>query len=94
MFLCCREVDGGSQTIHSRKIHGIGNMASEMPQTGRQGYEMLRTKSHRVWWGGGASTHLLLKDFSKYKDIESRLTLVGIVGIKDPARPEVTLLAK
>ena len=33
--------------------------------------------------------HPLLKDSSKYKDIESGLTLVGIVGIKDPARPEV-----
>jgi Ca2+-transporting ATPase len=35
------------------------------------------------------SSHPLLKDSSKYKDIESGLTLVGIVGIKDPARPEV-----
>jgi Ca2+-transporting ATPase len=33
--------------------------------------------------------HPLLKDPNKYKDIESGLTLVGIVGIKDPARPEV-----
>mmetsp|Transcript_9845 Transcript_9845/g.29264 ORF Transcript_9845/g.29264 Transcript_9845/m.29264 type:complete len:1209 (+) Transcript_9845:304-3930(+) len=33
--------------------------------------------------------HPLLKDPSKYKDIESGLTLVGLVGIKDPARPEV-----
>jgi Ca2+-transporting ATPase len=39
--------------------------------------------------GGDASTHPLLKDPSKYEDIESGLTLVGIVGIKDPARPEV-----
>jgi P-type Ca2+ transporter type 2C len=31
----------------------------------------------------------LLRDPSKYRDIESGLTLVGIVGIKDPARPEV-----
>ena len=35
------------------------------------------------------SNHPLLKDPSNYKDIESGLTLVGIVGIKDPARPEV-----
>lgn len=33
--------------------------------------------------------HPLLKDPSKYEDIESGLTLVGLVGIKDPARPEV-----
>ena len=33
--------------------------------------------------------HPLLKDPNKYEDIESGLTLVGIVGIKDPARPEV-----
>lgn len=33
--------------------------------------------------------HPLLKDPSRYKDVESGLTLVGIVGIKDPARPEV-----
>lgn len=33
--------------------------------------------------------HPLLKDSTKFKDIESGLTLVGIVGIKDPARPEV-----
>jgi len=39
--------------------------------------------------GQDASKHPLLKDPSKYKDIESGLTLVGIVGIKDPARPEV-----
>lgn len=37
----------------------------------------------------GATTNPLLQDVSKYKDIESGLTLVGIVGIKDPARPEV-----
>ncbi|CAJ1961317.1 unnamed protein product [Cylindrotheca closterium] len=39
--------------------------------------------------GKDSSKHPLLKDPSKYKDIESGLTLVGIVGIKDPARPEV-----
>ena len=33
--------------------------------------------------------HPLLSDPSKYSDIESGLTLVGIVGIKDPPRPEV-----
>ena len=33
--------------------------------------------------------HPLLKDSSKFRDIESGLTLVGFVGIKDPARPEV-----
>jgi len=33
--------------------------------------------------------HPLLKDPSTYEDIESGLTLVGLVGIKDPARPEV-----
>jgi Ca2+-transporting ATPase len=33
--------------------------------------------------------HPLWKDPSKYKDIESGLMLVGIVGIKDPARPEL-----
>jgi P-type Ca2+ transporter type 2C len=38
---------------------------------------------------GDASKHPLLKNPAKYKDIESGLTLVGIVGIKDPARPEV-----
>ncbi len=39
--------------------------------------------------GQDPSNHPLLKDASTYKDIESGLTLVGIVGIKDPARPEV-----
>jgi Ca2+-transporting ATPase len=38
---------------------------------------------------GAVGRHALLKDSTKYKDIESGLTLVGIVGIKDPARPEV-----
>jgi Ca2+-transporting ATPase len=33
--------------------------------------------------------HPLLSDATKYADIESGLTLCGIVGIKDPARPEV-----
>ena len=33
--------------------------------------------------------HPLLDDPSKYSSIESGLTLVGLVGIKDPARPEV-----
>jgi P-type Ca2+ transporter type 2C len=33
--------------------------------------------------------HPLLSDADNYKNIESGLTLVGIVGIKDPARPEV-----
>lgn len=36
-----------------------------------------------------ALKHPLLGKPKKYKDIESGLTLVGIVGIKDPARPEV-----
>eukprot|EP00535_Pseudo-nitzschia_heimii_P009346 CAMPEP_0197178932 /NCGR_PEP_ID=MMETSP1423-20130617/4044_1 /TAXON_ID=476441 /ORGANISM="Pseudo-nitzschia heimii, Strain UNC1101" /LENGTH=1166 /DNA_ID=CAMNT_0042628755 /DNA_START=221 /DNA_END=3721 /DNA_ORIENTATION=- len=33
--------------------------------------------------------HPLLSDPSRYESIESGLTLVGLVGIKDPARPEV-----
>jgi P-type Ca2+ transporter type 2C len=33
--------------------------------------------------------HPLLSDSSKYTSVESGLTLVGIVGIKDPARPGV-----
>lgn len=33
--------------------------------------------------------HPLLYDPSNYKNIESGLTFVGVVGIKDPARPEV-----
>mmetsp|Transcript_20698 Transcript_20698/g.23720 ORF Transcript_20698/g.23720 Transcript_20698/m.23720 type:complete len:423 (+) Transcript_20698:845-2113(+) len=33
--------------------------------------------------------HPLLSDPNTYEDIESGLTLVGLVGIKDPARPEV-----
>ena len=33
--------------------------------------------------------HPLLSDPSNFRDIETGLTLVGIVGIKDPARPEV-----
>lgn len=36
-----------------------------------------------------ARVHPLLSDPKTYRDIESGLTLVGIVGIKDPARPEV-----
>ena len=39
--------------------------------------------------GEDPSKNPLLRDSSKYKDIESGLTLVGIVGIKDPPRPEV-----
>mmetsp|Transcript_19664 Transcript_19664/g.27650 ORF Transcript_19664/g.27650 Transcript_19664/m.27650 type:complete len:1196 (-) Transcript_19664:95-3682(-) len=38
---------------------------------------------------GTVHKHPLLSDTSKYIDIESGLVLVGIVGIKDPARPEV-----
>jgi len=33
--------------------------------------------------------HPLLADQSNYKSVESGLCLVGVVGIKDPARPEV-----
>lgn len=35
------------------------------------------------------SRHPLLADASNYRNIESGLTLVGVVGIKDPARPGV-----
>jgi Ca2+-transporting ATPase len=35
------------------------------------------------------TNHALLSNSSHYKAIESGLTLVGVVGIKDPARPEV-----
>jgi Ca2+-transporting ATPase len=35
------------------------------------------------------TNHPLLSNSSHYKAIESGLTLVGVVGIKDPARPEV-----
>ena len=38
---------------------------------------------------GDVARHPLLSNPDNYKDIESGLTLVGIVGIKDPARPEV-----
>lgn len=38
---------------------------------------------------GDVAKHPLLSDPRRYNDIESGLTLVGIVGIKDPARPEV-----
>lgn len=38
---------------------------------------------------GEMNKHPLLSDPTTYVDIESGLTLVGIVGIKDPARPEV-----
>jgi len=38
---------------------------------------------------GDVAKHPLLSDPKRYKDVESGLTLVGIVGIKDPARPEV-----
>ena len=37
----------------------------------------------------GANDHPLLGDSSKYAEIESGLTFVGLAGIKDPARPEV-----
>ena len=39
--------------------------------------------------GRSISKHPLLSDPDNFRDIESGLTLVGIVGIKDPARPEV-----
>lgn len=39
--------------------------------------------------GAEVSKHPLLSKPETYKNIESGLTLVGIVGIKDPARPEV-----
>lgn len=39
--------------------------------------------------GGDVAKHPLLSNPKRYADIESGLTLVGIVGIKDPARPEV-----
>jgi hypothetical protein len=38
---------------------------------------------------GDVQNHPLLSDSANYRNIESGLTLVGIVGIKDPARPEV-----
>ena len=38
---------------------------------------------------GDIAKHPLLSKPETYKNIESGLTLVGIVGIKDPARPEV-----
>jgi P-type Ca2+ transporter type 2C len=37
---------------------------------------------------GDVSKHPLLSNPDTYRNIESGLTLVGIVGIKDPARPE------
>jgi len=38
---------------------------------------------------GDVAKHPLLSKPENYKHIESGLTLVGITGIKDPARPEV-----
>jgi Ca2+-transporting ATPase len=46
-------------------------------------------KSLKVSDENSLSKHPLLSNPSTYRDIESGLTLVGIVGIKDPARPEV-----
>jgi P-type Ca2+ transporter type 2C len=39
--------------------------------------------------GSNIADNPLLRDANTHKAIESGLTLVGIVGIKDPARPEV-----
>ncbi|KAG7350911.1 calcium-transporting ATPase [Nitzschia inconspicua] len=46
-------------------------------------------RSLQAFDGRDIGNNPLLRDPSKYRDIESGLTLVGIVGIKDPARPEV-----
>jgi Ca2+-transporting ATPase len=53
----------------------------------KEGNELERSLQH--FDGHDAAHNPLLRDPAKYKDIESGLTLVGIVGIKDPARPEV-----
>jgi Ca2+-transporting ATPase len=46
-------------------------------------------RSLRHFDGENVSSQPLLCDPKNYADIESGLTLVGVVGIKDPARPEV-----
>lgn len=46
-------------------------------------------KDYRASNSGDISHHPLLSDPNNYKNVESGLTLVGVVGIKDPARPEV-----
>jgi P-type Ca2+ transporter type 2C len=46
-------------------------------------------RSLQAFDGHNTRNNPLLRDPSKYRDIESGLTLVGIVGIMDPARPEV-----
>mmetsp|Transcript_32185 Transcript_32185/g.78456 ORF Transcript_32185/g.78456 Transcript_32185/m.78456 type:complete len:1206 (-) Transcript_32185:981-4598(-) len=69
--------------VHSMATRPLRCIALAVKET--KGLE----RSLRHFDGEDASSQPLLRDPSNYADIESGLTLVGVVGIKDPARPEV-----
>lgn len=78
-----RQIDSKITELATRPLRCLALAVKEPSELGKS------LASFDPSTGKAASSHPLLKDPSKYKDIESGLTLVGIVGIKDPARPEV-----
>jgi len=77
-----REIEKQTTFLATRPLRCLAFAVKETEQL----EDSLKTYSPRV---AGDTRHPLLSDPNNYRAIESGLTWVGMVGIKDPARPEV-----
>jgi len=87
-----REIEAKTSELAGRPLRMLGLAVKETTNLDRtlKQYDGTMTSTETTSDIEIASNkHPLLHDPSKYVDIESGLTLVGLVGIKDPARPEV-----
>ena len=76
-----RSVEAKVKELASRPLRCIALAVKET--------DKLESSLRKVSSEADVAKNPLLSNPKRYADIESGLTLVGIVGIKDPARPEV-----
>jgi Ca2+-transporting ATPase len=78
-------LDKAMRTVVEEKIAGMASRALRVLALAKT-TELDKLKDYS---GPGHKAHDTLKDTSKFEKIEQKLILLGLVGILDPARPEV-----
>merc|ERR1719310_357972 len=78
-------LDKAMKTVVEEKIANMASRALRVLALAKT-MELDKLKDYS---GPGHKAHDMLKDTSKFEKIEQKLILLGLVGILDPARPEV-----